>query len=63
MNNKQLSPEAYVKAHDFLKRLRDVSDLLTVQQMRTLRGQALSGDIDGAVKGLGRILLRLEGDP
>ena len=63
MSDKQLSPEAYVKAHEFLRHLRDVADLLTVQQMRTLRGQALSGDIDGAVKGLGRILLQLEGDP
>ena len=31
---------------------------ITWQQYSTLRGQALAGDVDGAVKGLGRVLLR-----
>lgn len=32
---------------------------LTSQQFRTLRGQCRAGDIDGAMKGLHRILRRL----
>jgi hypothetical protein len=31
---------------------------LTVQEMSTLRGQALSGDLEGAYKGLERLLKR-----
>lgn len=34
-------------------------DKLTRQQMRTLKGQCRAGDIDGALKGLHRILRRL----
>ena len=30
------------------------------QQVKTLRGQALAGDIDGAIKGLEKILKRKE---
>lgn len=33
---------------------------LTRQQVKTLRGQALAGDIDGAIKGLEKILKRKE---
>lgn len=32
-------------------------DRLTVQQYRTLRGQVLAGDGDGAMKGLRKLLL------
>lgn len=32
---------------------------LTPQQFRTLKGQCRAGDIDGAMKGLHRILRRL----
>ena len=32
---------------------------LTRQQLRTLKGQCKAGDIDGALKGLNRILGRL----
>lgn len=42
----------------FLRRLKEQG--LTRQQIKTLRGQALSGDIDGAIKGLERILGRKE---
>ena len=42
----------------FLRQLKDQG--LTRQQIKTLRGQALSGDIDGAIKGLERILGRKE---
>ena len=30
---------------------------LTNQQYRTLRGQALSGDLDGALRGLSKIMI------
>lgn len=33
-------------------------DKLTPQQARTLKGQCRAGDIDGAMKGLNRILRR-----
>ena len=33
-------------------------DRLTVQQYRTLRGQVLAGDGDGAMKGLRKLLLQ-----
>jgi len=42
----------------FLRQLKDQG--LTRQQIKTLRGQTLSGDIDGASKGLERILERKE---
>lgn len=34
-------------------------DNLTPQQIRTLKGQCRAGDIDGAMRGLHRILKRL----
>lgn len=40
----------------FLKRLKRHRGWLTRQQLLTLRGQALSGDIVGANKGLDRLL-------
>ena len=42
----------------FLRQLKDYG--LTRQQIKTLRGQALAGDIDGAIKGLERLLERKE---
>jgi hypothetical protein len=42
----------------FIKSLKDSN--LTRQQIKTLRGQALSGDVDGAIKGLEKILKRKE---
>ena len=38
--------------------LRNTKHRLTKQQYRTLRGQVLAGDPDGAMKGLRRILQR-----
>lgn len=55
------SRERYVAAF-FLRELRYHRDHLTRQQLRTLRGQALSGDIAGAMRGLGEILLRKENE-
>ena len=62
MSEKKPSPAAYIGAHAFLKLLRAYQSRLTAQQMRTLRGQAIAGDVDGAVKGLGRMLLRRDGE-
>jgi hypothetical protein len=44
--------------NDFLKMLKRIKNqgYLTQQQYRTIRGQILSGDIDGARIGLSRIL-------
>ena len=42
----------------FLRRLKGCS--LTRQQIKTLRGQAMAGDVDGAIKGLERLLRRKE---
>ena len=45
-------PSAYARAKQFMDLLKTCRCSLTTQQIRTLRGQALSGDIDGAYKGL-----------
>lgn len=44
-----------------LMQVKACRDRLTVQQYKTLRGQVLAGDGDGALKGL-RKLLRKEGE-
>lgn len=49
----------YLRAHTFLTVLRGHLDAITMQEFRTLRGQALHGDIEGAEKGLHRILTRI----
>lgn len=46
----------YRVAHETLQELRRHLGELTVQQYRTLKGQALAGDIDGAKRGLYKIL-------
>lgn len=50
----------YLKARLILSDLREKLRFgkITWQQYSTLRGQALAGDVDGAVKGLARVLLR-----
>lgn len=60
--DKDYSRERYVAAAYFLRELRYHRDHLTRQQLRTLRRQALSGDIAGAMRGLGEILLRKENE-
>lgn len=42
----------------FMKKLKNNRPFLTKQQYRTIKGQALSGDIDGAQKGLNSLLRR-----
>lgn len=50
--------QRYLKAREFLDKLRKSQGKLDAQTYRTLRGQALNGDVEGAEKGLGRILRR-----
>ncbi len=38
----------YLRANAFLNILRGHLDVITMQEFRTLRGQALHGDIEGA---------------
>ena len=42
-----------------LKEIRKNKHLLTTQQMRTLKGQVISGDIDGAMRGLDKLMNRI----
>ena len=48
----------YLRANVILPELREkyLKRRITWQQYKTLRGQALAGDIDGAVNGLARIM-------
>lgn len=39
-------------------RLKAARNKLTKQQYRTLKGQVLTGDVDGAMRGLQTILMR-----
>lgn len=50
----------YLRAHKVLTELRYEfrRNTITRQQYRTLRGQAVAGDLDGALKGLARIMAR-----
>lgn len=43
-----------------LKALRRARPNLTVQQYKTIKGQITSGDLQGAARGLNKILDRLE---
>ena len=40
----------------FMIRLKSCKPKLTVQQYRTIKGQALAGDITGAAKGLEKLM-------
>ena len=42
----------------FMKKLKNNRPFLSNQQYRTIKGQALSGDIDGVQKGLNSLLRR-----
>lgn len=57
MTNEE-SRRAYTNAADFLRQLRKHHRELSRQQILTLRGQALKGDIVGAYQGLNTILQR-----
>lgn len=56
MTNLQKDAMAYAQAKAFLDEMKNHRDVLTTQQMRTLKGQALSGDINGAAKGLAKLV-------
>lgn len=43
-----------------MKLLKANRDNLTTQQYKTLRGQCLAGDVDGAIKGFHRLMRRKE---
>lgn len=44
------------KASVFVTKLKQYRGILSTQQIRTLRGQALNGQIDSAEKGLAKLL-------
>ena len=46
------------RLNSFMKKLKNCGPYLTKQQYRTIKGQALAGDIDGAQKGLNSLLRR-----
>ena len=46
------------RLNNFMKKLKNNRPFLSKQQYRTIKGQALSGDIDGAQKGLNSLLNR-----
>ena len=46
------------RLNSFMKKLKNNRPFLTKQQYRTIKGQALSGDINGAEKGLNSLLRR-----
>ena len=54
----RIDRKAYADAAPFLARMKVYRDLLTWKQWHDLRGQAMSGDIEGAEKGLGTIIRR-----
>lgn len=43
-----------------LMHLKAVKDRLAVQQYKTLRGQVLAGDADGAMRGMRKLLKQTE---
>ena len=61
MNEIQKDAVRYQRAQKTLDTLRKYRGLLTTQELKTLRGQALAGDIDGAEKGLARVVAQRKG--
>lgn len=54
------APEVSPETSLFVRELKECGVELTPQQIRTIRGQALCGDIEGAKKGLDKILRQKE---
>ena len=48
--------EARMTQSEFLKHLKSYRGVLPRHTLLTLRGQAISGDVDGAMRGLARML-------
>ena len=57
-HEKQRDVVRYINANGFLMELKRQHKRLNRHELKTLRGQALSGDVDGAMKGLRAILDR-----
>lgn len=55
-----IKSDDYVKAMPFLRELKSYRKILTVQQYRMLRGQALHGDYEAAARGLETILNNID---
>lgn len=49
-----------MEQREFLAILKQCRKTLTKQERRTLQGQAMAGNVEGAVKGLRKILRRRE---
>ncbi len=47
-----------MELNNFIKKLKANSPILTRQEFRTLKGQAIKGDVEGAKKGLAKLLER-----
>lgn len=48
----------HTELNQFMKMLKIKKENLTRQQYKTVQGQALSGDLEGARKGLAKLLKR-----
>lgn len=48
----------HTELNEFIKTLKSNKENLTRQQYKTVQGQALSGDLEGARKGLSKLLKR-----
>lgn len=48
----------YTELDAFIDSLKSYRRVLSRQQIRTIKGQALNGDLDGAQKGLAKMLKR-----
>ena len=46
------------KAEGFINKLKNYKNIFTKQQYKTLRGQALKGELEAAEKGLRKLLKR-----
>lgn len=57
-NTKTVGADAarFARAHTFIQRMKRSMGTLTPQQFRTLRGQALAGDVAGAEKGYEKLM-------
>ena len=58
MYTMQRDASRYLRAQNVLTSVRKayLCRSITAQQYRTIRGQALAGDVDGAARGLSRLL-------
>ena len=55
------TPRDYTRANAFLRRLRNYIGVLSPHEIETLRGQALTGELEAAENGLLTVLRRRDG--